>query len=396
VTVESIARTAWLAFITIAASLYVLVSCGDAPTQPDRSAESAVAARALPEGNPASLAEWGQLEVSDGWLQLADDVVPYTLKSALFSDYAHKLRTVSLPDGAEPAMYDDQDVFSFPVGTVITKTFFYPLASAGTDGTVRMAKAEPEGVALTSALDLSSVHLVETRVLALREDGWQALPYVWNVDQTKATLQRTGDLQPLTLVNDGREQTFTYVVPDVNQCSSCHATNHSTGEIHPIGPKARHLNTSVDAGDGPVAQLARWQSEGLLGDLPGQPADLPQVAAWNDTTASVNDRARAYLDINCSHCHNEDGAADTSALFLEPWTEPGVALGVCKSPIAAGTGTGGRLVGIQPGAPEDSIFVYRMETLDPGAMMPEVGRALKHTEGVDLVSDWISTLTGTC
>jgi hypothetical protein len=62
----------------------------------------------------------------------------------------------------------------------------------------------------------------------------------------------------------------------------------------------------------------------------------------------------------------------------------------------AGTGTGNRLVGIHPGEPDDSIFVFRMETSDPGAMMPELGRALTHEEGVDLISDWIESLDGAC
>lgn len=396
---RSAIRASWLTIVVLAVALYLVASCGDdtdSQTSGPQDALDADADAGLPEGNPATLAEWSQLEVANGQLQVAEGVVPYTLNSALFSDYAHKLRTVQLPDGAEPATYDAEDVFDFPVGTVITKTFYYPLDEPGPSGELRLAKAEPDGAELDGTLDLGKVRLVETRVLVHRSNGWQALPYVWDDNQATATLQRTGDLQRLTLVNDGQDESFVYVVPDENQCTACHATNHSTGKIHPIGPKARHLNTSIDTGNGAVAQLSAWQSAGLVGELPADPSALPASTVWNDSAASLDDRARAYLDINCSHCHNENGAADTSALFLEPWTEMGTSLGVCKSPIAAGTGTGGRLVGINPGAPEDSIFVYRMETLDPGAMMPEVGRSLQHTEGVDLVTEWIASLAGGC
>jgi hypothetical protein len=69
---------------------------------------------------------------------------------------------------------------------------------------------------------------------------------------------------------------------------------------------------------------------------------------------------------------------------------------VCKAPVAAGGGTGGRLFDIVPGKPDESILVYRMETTDPAGRMPELGRATTHTEGVDVVSEWIATLEGTC
>lgn len=89
-------------------------------------------------------------------------------------------------------------------------------------------------------------------------------------------------------------------------------------------------------------------------------------------------RARAYLDINCGHCHNRRGPADTSGLALDASETSRVALGLCKSPIAAGRGTGDRRFAIVPGQPDESITVYRMGSTDPGSMMPELGRSLAH------------------
>jgi hypothetical protein len=40
--------------------------------------------------------------------------------------------------------------------------------------------------------------------------------------------------------------------------------------------------------------------------------------------------------------------------------------------------------------------LYRMESTDPGAMMPELGRGLAHEEGNALVRRWISALPGDC
>ena len=67
-------------------------------------------------------------------------------------------------------------------------------------------------------------------------------------------------------------------------------------------------------------------------------------------------------------------------------------VGINKSPIAAGTASGDRLYDIVPGAPDESIIVYRMESTDPEIMMPEMGRTLAHKEGIKLIRDWIESL----
>lgn len=389
------------ALATLGLAALIVIGCSSdeavddtAPTSTSE-APGDTAAPLPPDGRPELLSEWGQLVADGGQLQLGDGVTPYSLNTALFSDYAHKLRTVWLPDGSEPAVYDSTDVFDFPVGTVFTKTFYYPLPEGESVADARVLRVAQPFADVEVPLSTDAVRLVETRVLAHREDGWVALPYVWNEDQTKAELKRAGDLQRLTLVDDGEQMEFPYVVPDANQCAGCHATNHTTKLTQPIGPKARHLNLDVDLGDGLMPQLGVWQERGLLSETPDL-GKVPRAAVWDDDSASIDDRARAYLDVNCAHCHNTVGPADTSGLFLESSTEVGSSLGVCKAPIAAGGGTGGRLVGIHPGEPDQSIFVYRMETEDPGAMMPELGRAIIHSEGVALISEWIESLDGGC
>jgi hypothetical protein len=69
-----------------------------------------------------------------------------------------------------------------------------------------------------------------------------------------------------------------------------------------------------------------------------------------------------------------------------------LALGIGKAPVAAGKGSGGRMFSIVPGAPDESILVYRIESTDPGVMMPEMGRRLVHEEGVSLIREWIQSM----
>lgn len=334
---------------------------------------------------PAVLSEWGMVRAENGQLIVNDGVTPYDLATPLFSDYALKLRTVWLPDG-QKASYGQDDAFDFPVGSVITKTFFY--ARSGDD--VMISAAPPLS---RKSIPLDAYRLMETRILVRRETGWAALPYVWNDAQTDAVLKRTGDIMPMTLLRaDSSRTDFAYLVPNQNECAACHVTNADTKEIQPIGLKARHLNKQSEYSPG-FNQLDHWIASGLL-SAPDA-LDAFANAIWTDANAPLSDRARAYLDINCSHCHNPNGAADTSGLNLEPDAE-GPALGVCKAPIAAGGGTGGRHVGIAPGAPDASILLFRMETTDPAAMMPELGRALAHAEGVSLIRNWIGEMKGGC
>ena len=337
--------------------------------------------------NPVRLSEWGLLEVKDGALNLGQDVLPYSLNTPLFTDYAHKLRTIWMKEGR--AEYNSTDILDFPIGTIISKTFYYPSTP---DGVVKKT-ADLQPVTQQKGLALANHHLIETRLLVHREAGWEPLSYVWNEDQSDAKLTRIGDLKTLALKEAGRKTDFSYLVPNINQCAGCHAPNNTTRELKPIGPKARHLNGVYNYTDGPMNQIDKWLE---LGYLSAGPEHRPQAAIWDNQDASLDARARAYLDINCAHCHNPVGPADTSGLHLNPDNESQPHLGICKNAVAAGSGTGGRKYDITPGEPDNSIFLYRMETRDPSAMMPELGRSLVHDEGVKLIADWISDMAGGC
>jgi uncharacterized repeat protein (TIGR03806 family) len=343
--------------------------------------------RFIAEGVPEDLADWGMVGARDGRLVLAAGAQPYELNTPLFTDYAGKLRTVWMPAG-QAANWSADEALDFPVGTVITKTFFYPKAG---DGEV----APGDGLKLSrtgEGLDLATIRLVETRVLVRRESGWAAFPYVWDKAQKKAVLKRTGQPIAMTLRRPGRSDRFTYQVPNVNQCAGCHATDHSTKALHPIGLKARHLNLDVTLAGSSFNQLDRLAA---IGYLRGLPAERPKAADWLDTAVGIDARARAWLDINCAHCHSETGPADTSGLYLTP-AATGARIGLCKPPIAAGQGTGGFRYGIHPGKPDESILVYRTGSTDPGAMMPELGRALAQDEAVAMLKQWVAAMPGGC
>lgn len=371
--------------MVLVAALLVLAGCG----KPE-------AVQFFEQGQPATLDEWHVLRVSNGRLSLNDGVVPYDLNTPLFSDYAHKLRTLWMPKG-QAAGYQPEHAFDFPVGTILSKTFYYPLPAAGAADGKSVARTPPaQSVLQGETLDLSKVRLIETRLLVHRKEGWVALPYVWNKAQTEARLQRTGASVDLELVAaDGTREALAYQVPDQNQCGGCHITDNRSRKLLPIGPKARHLNRDFDYAGGRDNQLAHLAKLGYLKDLPA-PDQLPRMADASDPAAPLEARARAYLDVNCGHCHSRTGPAITSGLWLDAPTQDHLRLGMCKQPIAAGKGTGNRLYDIQPGDADASIIAYRMDSDDPAVMMPEVGRAVVHKEGVVLIRQWINALRTNC
>ncbi len=300
-----------------------------------------------------------------------DDVLPYELNMPLFSNYALKSRFIWLPEGYS-AEYNDTDIFDLPIGTIIVKTFYY-------DNDFR----DPS----------LGRNILETRLMIRQDTGWMSEPYLWRQDQTEADWHIVGRQTQVEWIHyDGTPRSTLYLVPNSVECAGCHNVDN---KMFPIGPKARNINGMMDYADGPMNQLDKWTEEGILTGTPS--AELaPAVPRMDDLSASINDRARAYLDINCGHCHSPRGPANNSGLNLDYFEQDPTKLGICKTPIAAGQGSGGLEYAIVPGNPDDSFMVFRMNSVELNIAMPELSRSVIHDEGVQLIRDWILTLEGDC
>lgn len=304
----------------------------------------------------------------------ADGVVPYTVSTPLFSDYAVKDRFLWLPPG-EALTWSDGDAFAAPAGTIVAKTFSYPLD-----------RRDPA----------QGRRLLETRLLVRTADAWRGASYIYpESDPSDAKLAIAGGTFDTAWIHDdGTERTNAYAVPNTNQCKNCHGEHDEVIDL--LGPKARHLNRPGPEGSGIADQLQHLVDAGLLVGAPPA-ATWPRVPdAMDPAAGTLDERARAWLEINCAHCHNETGPARTSGLFLElTQTDPAM-LGVCKPPVAAGRGSGGRAFGIVPGQPDASILMFRLESTEADIKMPELGRNLVDAEGVALIRAWITQMPGAC
>lgn len=289
---------------------------------------------------PRDLAEFGFFDDPKG-NDPSENVTPYAISAPLFSDNAEKMRFVYTPKPVEAT----DGVLEFPIGAALVKTFHY------------------------------GSRKVETRLLLHQDTGWKGYAYVWNEDGTSAALAIAGaDLDIETSRGLVR-----YRVPNANQCKACHVS--VSGDLAPIGPKLRNLNMGN--------QLARLVDAGVLASLPRRPGQTPD---YRDAEIAVADRARAYLDANCAHCHAPGLPGETSGLYLN-WEETRPThLGILKRPVAAGRGSGGLEFSIVPGNPEASILHFRMASTDPAVMMPEIGRSVVDEEGLALIAAYIEGL----
>jgi uncharacterized repeat protein (TIGR03806 family) len=290
-------------------------------------------------------------------LNPAPNVIVYEVNAPLFSDYALKKRFVFVPEG-QKITYNHTDVFDFPEGSVLIKNFLFAESSAQEE------------------------RIIETRLLIRTASGWEALPYIWNKEQTEAYLEPAGgEVNISHQTSEGELLNFDYSIPNQNQCKNCHARGD---QLMPVGPTARQLNKEVNGKN----QLIQWEQQQILRGIPTS-GDFPKLISYENEDASVELRARSWLEANCAHCHRKDGPAKTSGLHLLASETNPLQLGVGKAPVAAGRGSGGLKYDIVPGAPDKSILYHRIVSNDPGVMMPELGRKVVHREGAELISQWI-------
>lgn len=312
------------------------------------------------------LSTYGFFEGELHTLNPKSEIVLYEPSSSLFTDYALKSRFIVFPEGKKASITNNE--FTFPKGTTLIKNFYFP---------ADFRKPEQER------------RIIETRLLINGEKGWDAYPYIWNEEQTEAFLKVVGGEVEVKYTDlEGKDQVINYLVPNKNQCKSCH--NYSEALI-PIGVKVEYLNHELEFETGAENQLAHWTSLGKLDGFEGVDAH-PAMINYANESLPLNDRAMAYLDINCSYCHNAEGPASTSGLFLTYDETDPMKLGVNKPPVAAGNGAGSFKFDVVPGEADQSILTHRMNSTAVGVAMPELGRTTVHKEGVALIREWINSM----
>lgn len=216
----------------------------------------------------------------------SDDFHLLELNSVLFTDYAYKQRLVKVPEGTKMARLSD-DSIDFPDGSILIKTFFY----YDDERDFTLGK-----------------RIIETRLLIKESNTWNVATYIWNEDQSEATLELEGSDTQINWVNSKGDNLSTlYHIPNKNECIACH---QSDATMIPLGTTMRNLNRLVDRNGSSLNQINHLQFVGFLYEFDVN--GISEIVDYKDASYSTKDRARAYLDLNCAHCH-QPSAWDESA-----------------------------------------------------------------------------------
>lgn len=306
-------------------------------------------------------------------------VLPYEPSSTLFSDYAHKKRFVWMPENKKATYNADNKVLELPIGSVLIKNFYYN-------------NTQPS----------NTKKIIETRVMIRKESGWIFANYVWNDTQTEAILDLGGSTKNITWIDDNSvTRTVNYRIPNESQCIVCHKSNTIVGgqptTIHtPIGIKPQSLNFEYNYGSNSKNQLLKWQEVGYLANNFALPTAANTAVNYNDATKPLESRVRAYFDINCAHCHNENGHCSYRPMRFDFNSTQGANgltnMGVCVDTQDMQGFPSELNKIIAPRRTDRSMLFYRINTTDEAYMMPLHGRSLIHTEGIQLIEQWINTL----
>ena len=275
----------------------------------------------------------------------ADDVQLYEINSTLFTDYAAKQRLLKLPEG-ESMTYDNSDLLPlFPDNTMIAKTFYYNIDDR-----------DPS----------LGQQIIETRILLKIADEWQVGNYIWNAAQTDASYTEDGSDVAISYIDlNGDTNSIDYVIPSSMDCTICH---NNSGNTRPIGIKLRNMNF-VPSYTG-QNQIDYFKAIGLLNGLITS-GDISLLPDWtDDTNYDIFERGRAYIDINCAHCHQPGGEVTNFNLDFRYETL------FDDSGIYANRGE----------------IEERIQSNTPTYRMPQLGRSIVHAEAVTMLLEYLQAI----
>jgi putative heme-binding domain-containing protein len=117
-------------------------------------------------------------------------------------------------------------------------------------------------------------------------------------------------------------------------------------------------------------------------------AKLPKHTNPYDDKASLNDRARSYLHVNCSHCHRNGGGGSVT-FELTKGSDLKAVLDV--KPTRGDFGLKDAKI-IAKGEPNHSTLLFRMTKFGKDRM-PHIGSELPDPDGINLIHSWIYLMT---
>ena len=299
---------------------------------------------------------WSPARELDATGMTAKDVKPFTPNYPLWSDGLIKKRWIALPAGSQIDS-SDMNAWKFPRGTKLWKEF-----SRQDEATGQLVK-------------------VETRLIEKAADGrWLYASYLWSADQSQL-LPSQGATDVAALNVPAGTPPVMHDVPNFGQCTLC----HMKGSDPVLGFSALQLSQD---------EMAKLVAQGQLSHPPTEPVQI-------QGSTSLETRVIGYLVANCSSCHNPRGSVamfplNLSYLVGTPAGQAPVLQAINQFSMAIGPtipDVHGRYQNIVPGVPNASMLMHRMKLRNDPDQMPKYGSKIVDTDGIALISEWITSLS---
>ena len=291
-------------------------------------------------------------------------VIAYSINAEPWADFAVAERHIAVPHNL--SITPSASKWTFPQDSVLVKTL-----------SLDMQQGDP-----------STRQRIETQILHFDGSNWNPYTYRWNNSQTDAALVDAAGAEKVIEVIDAqtskgiRKQTWRFA--GRAECQRCH--NSWSGP--PLAFNTAQLNKHHNYGNISASQLDTYAHIKLISSpLPVEKRS--RLTGPYDISATVENRARAYLHTNCAHCHRlHAGGSVLSYMSAELSLDKTNMIDVRPS-----QGTFGihRARVVTPGDPFRSVLLYRVAKLGSGRM-PRLASTEVDRTGIALIHDWVSQL----
>ena len=296
-------------------------------------------------------------------------LIPYSVNAPLWADGAHVERFIALPGDSQIAMSAADGVgWSFPDGTALIQTFALDLEAGNP----------------------TSRHRVETRLLTRQQGEWVGYSYIWNDEQTDATLADTAGTDRAFTIQDSsapdgsREQPWHY--PSREECMGC----HSRAANYVLGLTTLQMNKVHNYGTVSDNQLRTLNHINVFKKpLSKSPEEYPNLVDPYNPNEPLEARARSYLHAACANCHVHTGGGN-ARIVLDFTTDLDKTYSVGFQPQHDTYGIPDAML-IAPGDPERSILYQRVAQQGKG-QMPPIITSQQDLQAVQLLYDWITQM----
>ena len=313
----------------------------------------------------------------------AAGLIPYAPNAPQWKDNAIGSWYLAVPNNGgaitsgEQIQFQPTNAWAFPAGSVFVKNF---------DLVVNETNAA------------APVRRLETELLVRDINGSvYGANYKWRPDNSDADLLSINESEDILITNATGVRTQTWYFAGPADCQECHNSPTASNPlgINVLGINARQLNGGLTYPTTGVTdnQLRTLNRLGLLNPAINEAAisGYSSLSAMTNSSVSLQQRVRSYLDANCEECHQPGGQGIT---WDARYDTPLVQQDITNYPAAFSLGISDGACVVKAEDIWRSVLVARVNTLNQDIQMPDF-RNLIDTNAVQVITAWINSLPGT-